>query len=175
MEKNYNKILDEIVENKGIEFIKEYLNKYNKIQRRKQINTNKYDEVAKEVYNLMHNHGYSNTKAIEKIANIRDLSYNTVRNHYANFNKEAKEFDYYSFGSLVDTVCFDSLYGNYQNDISQLAEANNITYEVADTYYTMYKNFKKKEKPKLDYKKFTMPNYMKSRVPNNPNNDELPV
>jgi len=154
---DYNKILDEIVEKKGIELIKKYLDKYNKNERTKKTYTNKYYEVAIEVYTLMYKDGYNNKQAMHKVANERLISYFTVKNHYKKFESEAKEFDYYSFCDLAELFHSNSK-NNYKNILKKLAKANNITFEFAITYFLMYENFSLKKKPIINHEKFTVPN-----------------
>ena len=187
MEKNYSKILDEIVENKGIEFIKEYLGQYNKIQRRKQINVNKYDDVAKDVYDLMYNQNYSNKKAMDKVADDRNITFYAVRNHYNKLNRQARAFDFFSFGALIDELIpyygdgdyYNNNYEQAEYELNELAKENYITYQVAQVYYNKYKHSNLKKRPTVDYKKFKVPKSLQPKqmpyqTPNYSNDDELP-
>ena len=153
-------LLDNLVEERGIEVIREYLKKYDeKIRqknRKKSIRGNFYDEVVKDVYELIMEFDYSVTKAMEEIATRRNITYYTVRNQKTKFDAELKQFDYYSFGYLIDKSPND-----YFQAIEELAQSNNITQEIAHICYHKYKTFKAtktKPIPSIEIQKFKKPN-----------------
>jgi len=163
---NPNEILEKILEHHGIGVIREFMNGYNKKARKKQTRVNKYEEIALNVYNLMYTEyfdedlgyldNYDKTRAIAKVADEKSLTYNTVRNHCAKFDKEAKEFDYYSFGSLIEEKGL--------HYINIFAKENNISSEFANIYYKKYLNFNgKKEKLIIDTSKFKVPRYQQQQ------------
>ena len=152
---NPERILNLIVEQHGIEAIRNFIIEYNKGQRKKQIRVNTYDDIAFKVYSLMFKDGYSKTRAINKISNHNLVDF-TIRNHCAKFDKEAKEANYYSFGVAVDEKYKDDTnnlprynteYMLYET-INELADENNIPRKNAKAYYYKYKTCRKRDIPK---------------------------
>ena len=154
--KNPKEILEKIVEIHGIDTIRDFMKRYNKKTRKNQPRTNDYDVIAYKVYNLMFEDDYSKTRAIDKIADNHSLKNNTVRNHCAKFDEEAKEENYYSFGVAVDKKYKDDPYnstrynteGMLHRVINNLADENNIPNRNAEAYYYKYKTCKKRNIPK---------------------------
>ena len=163
---NYKKVLEKITKEYGIEVIKDFVKNYDKTLRKQSTRINYYDEIAKQVYELVIGQHYSKTRAIDKIALENNINAHTVRNHCAKFDKEAKEFDFYSFGSLIDEAY------NYVNgySISQLlsyiAQLNNLDYETANIYYNKYKTTKKAQEVNIN--KFKKPHEMLYETTNIP-------
>jgi len=150
IKENPKEILNAIAKEHGIEYIKKFLNTYNKAQRKKQKKINSYDEIAKEVYNLVLNNDYSKTRAMDEIADRRNIKAYTVRNHCSKFDKEIREFDFYSFGVLVNEQ--RAFHGVSLKDLSRI---NNIDYDLAEIFYYKYKTAKKKPDDKeIDTSKF---------------------
>jgi len=151
MQKGINEQLQKIVDKHGIEVIKDFMNNYNKQKRKQNTKVNNYKEVAMQVYHLVMHYNYSKTKAIDEVAKIRDIAYNTTRNHGTIFDKEANQFDYYSFGYLVED--YDSWSGEFYN----LCNLNNISLEIGEIYKYKYEEGKTKKinkNKKIDISKF---------------------
>jgi hypothetical protein len=150
-----SEILEAIEKEHGIQIIRDFVKKHNKKERNKSIRVNYYDEVSKDVYNLMMNYSYSKGNAIDAIAIERDRGSHTIKAHCSKFDKEAKEFDYYSFGVLVDELKEDIYIGGYMKTPESIGESNGIDAETARIYYYKYKNSKKKQNVNID--KFKRP------------------
>ena len=138
--------LQKIVDNYGIEAIRDFMKLYNKEKRQQSKSVNNYEEIAIHVYHLVMYENYSKTKAQDEIADKYDISQHTVRNHCSKFDAEAKEFDYYSFGYLVEE---NEIINDYNYDIGG---ENGISKKLAKIYTYKYKDDKKKKK--RDRKKF---------------------
>ena len=141
--------LQKIVDNHGIEVIRDFVKLYNKEKRQQNKSVNNYKKIAIQVYHLVMYENYSKTRAQNKIADEYSISPNTVRNHCSKFDKEAEEFDYYSFGYLVEVNQMNGYY---------LGEANGINNTLTKIYNYKYKVDKKKKKnKKIDTSKFKYP------------------
>jgi hypothetical protein len=151
---NPNDVLKQIAEYHGIDLVKEFIKSFDKAQRKKQIRVNGYVEIANKVYRLMEHENYSKTRAIDKVALDNHITHHTVRNHCAKLDKEAKEFDYYSFGKLIDDI--EMFTEEYQSQIiSNLSSMNGITSDDGEVYYMKYQQDKKKNKNMvIDTEKF---------------------
>jgi len=154
---NPNEVLKEIANTHGIDMINAFVKEHNKKQRKKQVRVNGYADIACNVYVLMRDHGYSKTRALDKIALDKNINFNTVRNHCAKFDKEAKEFDYYSFGALIEDTqrIASGNYSIYEHLVSDLASLNDIETKIALVYHFKYHEDKKKKKVQtVDYSRF---------------------
>jgi len=156
LEDNANKILEQIVEKNGIEVIKNFIKVYNKKKRQQSKRVNYYDEIAVSVYELVFFNNYSKDRAQRRIAEEKNITYYTVRNHCAKFDKEAREFDYYSFGALIENS-YNLREASYdiELEISTLANLNDIQESTARIYYYKYKNDKKEHN--INFDKFIKP------------------
>lgn len=170
---NPKEILNLIVEEHGIGIIKEFLNEYNRRLRKRAPKGNSYIEIATEVYSLIEGGRYGIMKAIEKVADRRNLSINTVRNHKARFDKEAIKNNFYTYGEVINELekkivnpydygtsdYFDSL-------IDELAKINDLSRSVIDAYYTKYKLEKQKKDNKYtaDYSKIKLNDKLESEL-----------
>jgi len=157
---DYNKVLEKIVKENGIEVIKDFVKSYNKELRKQSTRVNYYDEISKQVYDLVFESNYSKTRAIDKIALDNNINSHTVRNHCAKFDKEAKEFDYYSFGALIGEAHLFLDNYNISQTISYISRLNNLDFEIANIYYEKYKASKKPQE--IDINKFIKPREMLS-------------
>lgn len=150
IEKTIKAILEQEGQQEGINKIRNILNSISKNNRKKTIRVNTFDFIAYEVYDLMFNNSYSRTRAIDKIADDKNLSSSTVNNHLNKFSKQASEDDYMNFGANVDTRSkFSDI---YSNDIIRLlweatsfGEIFYISEEASKAYYLKYRLDKKKK------------------------------
>ncbi len=168
IENTPKEILKKLAETHGIDIIKDFIKEYNKQARKKSIHVNNYDKIACEVYSLVFNEKYSKTRAIDRIAEDNNLSSNTVRNHCAKFDKEANQFDYFSFGALIDEAW--AFFPNFNENeiIRYIAQLNNVKYEIASIYFGKYKNLSHrytKEPATKNIDKFIKPNDMNGDMP----------
>lgn len=145
IDESTNEILELIAKTHGIEIINGFVKTYNKKLRKQQTRVNYYDEIAMSVYQLVHEDKYSKTRAIDKIAEDNNISDKTVRNHCAKFDKEAKKFDFYSFGYLVDEALQYAAQPIYQV-IEALSNLNELEIEIGEIYYFKYKKLKGNKK-----------------------------
>ena len=173
-------ILEAIEKEHGIQIIKDFIKTHNKKTRKQNTKVNNYKDVAIKVYNLVMYGEYSKTKAIEKIADDNSSSTNTVRNHCAKFDKEAKEFDFYSFCAIAEKYNYkieaypDGVYSEYAN-------INKVDAAVFEIYLHKYKDMptNERKKYKVDYTKFEIlqrdkQNIQKQRYYQTLGTDEIP-
>jgi len=158
-------VLAKIAEIHGIGIIKEFINEYNKEQRKKSPKVNSYIDVAIKVYDLVMHSGYSITRAKETVADTEKISINTVRNHKKKFDDEAKENNFYTIGEVIEklenAIVDKEVYGTYDSFswyIELLAELNNLDRKTIDIYYYKYKQEKRKKNNKytVDYSKIKL-------------------
>jgi len=160
--------LEAITDEFGIEVIEEYIKSYKKRQRRRMRKNNTKEEVAYDVYKLIFKEKYNRTRAIEKIALERNIKENTINNHLNNFNKEAKENNFYTIGWIADKI-YDYTYYDYTNlekNLNLLVKANELEMNILDTYYWKYKTLPKKEKIKykVSLSNVKIPNDLKYNI-----------
>ena len=150
-----NEILEAIEKEHGIQIIKDFIKTHNKKTRKQNTKVNNYQDIAIKVYKLVMHEEHSKIKAIEKIADDNSISSNTVRNHCTKFDKEAKEFDFYSFCAIAEKYKYgiDSDFGGLY---SEYADINKIDVEMFEVYLYKYKNLTIKDRNiiKIDYNKF---------------------
>lgn len=169
-------LLEAVVNEFGIDVIKDYIKIYDKQQRRRTKKYNTKEEIAYEVYRLMYQEGYSRIRAIEKVAVEKNISENTINNHLNNFNKEAKKNNFYTFGWIVDKIYdYANMNGQFycnswyyiDEAIDLLAKTNDLEKEVIETYYWKYKTLPKREKSKykLDLNSIKIPDDIKCVIP----------
>lgn len=155
--KNPKEILEKITEIHGIDIIKQFIKDYNKQNRNKQKRGNKKLDVAYDFYKLRFVNGYSYTAAIRKVANDKNISENTVREHCRTINRLADNEDYYSFGYVVDewSIHNGDYYNNIEEIIKELAQRNSIPDKKAMIFYYKYKLYDKPNKPEINAWKFS--------------------
>ena len=168
IENTPNEVLKKLVEVHGIDIVKDFIKDHNKQSRKKSIHVNNYDKIACEVYSLVFNETYSKTRAMDKVAEDNDLSPHTVRNHCSKFDKEANQFDYFSFGALIDEAWAFLPHHNDRETIGYIAQLNNVKIEIAKIYYAKYKHSSHtytKETATTNIDKFSKPFEMTNHNP----------
>ena len=175
---NSKEFLEAIVKEHGIDTIKDFVNSYNKKNRKKSIRVNNYKDIAIKVYNLIMYKNYSKTRAIDKIAEDNNSSSNTVRNHCAKFDKEAKEFDFYSFCAIAEKYNYSISYYNEEMLNSEYADINKVDVNVFEVYLYKYKKLTIKERKGIiiDYDKFNILQKDKQQQPyyQSPDTKDIP-
>ncbi len=153
------KVLNDVVNEFGIDVLKDFIKNHNRKARKKRIRHNTRDEVVRDVLELMIREGYDRTRAVEKIAEKRHLATKTIDNHLTNFYREAKENNFYTYGFIYDNMYefwFDSNYSSidyFNQKVKEFCEKNNIAPETLELYHMRYKTLplKEKKKYKLDF------------------------
>jgi hypothetical protein len=172
-------ILDSVVKNFGFKVIKTYMELHRKEEWKKRKRVNTKEEVAYDVYKIMFNEKCSRKNAIHIVGDKRKIKEKTINNHLNNFNREAKNNNFYTFGWFInemyelsegsDKFTFRGIGLEYSVSecIKLLAKENELDKKVLETYYYRYKTLPKREKSKykVDINSITIPNNLLFIIP----------
>jgi len=169
MEMDYKKVLDEIVEKKGIDLIREYLKDYDKKQKEQTKKTRDNDnlEVALIYYKYRSN-GLRAKDAKALTAKDARTGEKNVEGHITRFNKKANDIDYMNFGAMIEEYYNELVDYSYftldelKKVIKKEALKYRILYKLAEASYYRYltdKNDMKVYKDFIrDYSKYNLLN-----------------
>ena len=134
-------LLDNLVEERGIEVIREYLKEYDKTEEKRQ-RVNTMLEVASVYYE--YKLSYRTEDALDMTAEVARIDKGSVEKHRASFNKIAIKEDFLNFAIMIDEL-INSLNQNtelMQEDINEIIKKEAFKYRInfikAKTFFNFY-------------------------------------